>query len=429
MKTILIFHFSIFTLLVVCACSPWLALAALSAVESDLGLAAGYIGMVVTPLGLVVAAVYAVGAVVFHFVYTGLRNAAGKPPMQGYLVTWSALALAGGLVGAALLFIPSMISEMTAIRTPAPGAIKDCAAAMRAPIASPWQNGPIAVGVRLNSPASGQPAEALLILTPDNPADPEYQLLSAARLLPLPHKAHSLSWSPDGTQIVFSDDYNLYLVDADGQAVRLLTDEPLPKDSASQASGPAWAADGQTIYFEKRLPGEAVNLEVFAIQPDGEGLQQLTDTPGYNFSPRPSLDGKQLVFVSSRDGDSEVYLMDADGSRPRRLTIDPAVDSDPAWSPDGQWLAFVSNRSEMAGSETRPYEIHLISRDGAVTCQLTTGDIQPSGLAWSPDGQFILFRSLAADALMAVRPDGSSLYTLFSDASLQIIGAPAWAAQ
>ena len=40
-------------------------------------------------------------------------------------------------------------------------------------------------------------------------------------------------------------------------------------------------------------------------------------------APAWSPDGRTIVFVSGRDGNSEIYVMDADGSEPRNLTQEP----------------------------------------------------------------------------------------------------------
>ena len=54
----------------------------------------------------------------------------------------------------------------------------------------------------------------------------------------------------------------------------------------------------------------------------------------------------QIVFRSTRDGNSEIYAMDGDGGNQKRLTANQADDTKPAWSPSGQQIAFASNRSD-----------------------------------------------------------------------------------
>jgi len=83
----------------------------------------------------------------------------------------------------------------------------------------------------------------------------------------------SPSWSADGTQIAFASNrdknVDIYiLVVETREARRLTTDE-------GDDINPSWANDGR-IYFNSNRTGM---WEIFAIDPDGENLTKLTDTP------------------------------------------------------------------------------------------------------------------------------------------------------
>ena len=60
--------------------------------------------------------------------------------------------------------------------------------------------------------------------------------------------------------------------------------------------------------------------------------------------PTWSSDGKEIAFVSNRDGVTSIYRMAADGTGIARLTSGHDGDWKPAWSPDGESLCFVSSR-------------------------------------------------------------------------------------
>jgi TolB protein len=57
---------------------------------------------------------------------------------------------------------------------------------------------------------------------------------------------------------------------------------------------------------------------IYSMNADGSGLRRLArSTDGLAWSP----DGKQVAFVSDRDGGrEEIFVMNADGSGQRRLT-------------------------------------------------------------------------------------------------------------
>src|SRR5205823_577644 len=112
------------------------------------------------------------------------------------------------------------------------------------------------------------------------------------------------------------------------------------------------------------VSSEGGTVQIFAINTDGTGLQQLTRPPGQSEIPVWSPDGRRIAFVSTRDqGLPELYVMNADGTGQRRLT-DPELyvanpysrgqqrlvpegillrsgTLHPAWSPDGKQIAFV----------------------------------------------------------------------------------------
>ena len=57
----------------------------------------------------------------------------------------------------------------------------------------------------------------------------------------------------------------------------------------------------------------------------------------------------KIAFSSHRDGNRDIYVMDINGKNPRNLTNHPGFDFSPAWSLDGQRIAFLSHRREGDG--------------------------------------------------------------------------------
>ncbi len=84
--------------------------------------------------------------------------------------------------------------------------------------------------------------------------------------------------------------------------------------------------------------------EIYVINSDGTGLQNLTNRSGGSL-PAWSPDGRKIAFLSTRDGNFEIYVMNSNGANIIRLTAHPEVDRDPDWSPDGKRIAFASWRT------------------------------------------------------------------------------------
>jgi Tol biopolymer transport system component/lysophospholipase L1-like esterase len=217
-------------------------------------------------------------------------------------------------------------------------------------------------------------------------------------------------WSPDGRTIAF------YSVDPlNGPHVFLIPargGEQLPLDVAMRSRFPSWSSRGR-IAFDNGGPTAG---DIFTVNPDGSGLQQLTHSPAdgppeRNIRPAWSPNGRKIAFVSRRNGSDDIYLMNADGSDVTQLTqaVKPVADNAPAWSPNGRTLVF---QRDMGAGNT---EIFRIGADGRHETRLTTHDGRDGDPDWSPDGRTIAFERDAdpiADQTFQVfemRPDGTCL--------------------
>lgn len=187
------------------------------------------------------------------------------------------------------------------------------------------------------------------------------------------------AYSPDGNRIVFSSyqvDFeagvdeqvpDLWVMNADGTGQERLTffDHSLFEHGAG-ASWPRWSPDGSRIVF-------TLGFQIWIINPDGTDPQQLT-TEGINFMPSFSPDGARIVYGSDITGSTaDVWVMNADGTSPVRLTNGNGGAGTPTYSPDGSHIAFYSTRNGNT-------DVYLIDADGSHEVRLTTDpalDISP----------------------------------------------------
>src|SRR2546425_1961978 len=112
--------------------------------------------------------------------------------------------------------------------------------------------------------------------------------------------AHDASWSPDGEQIVYAHDNELYLAKASGSESRRLV------TLAGPASWPRWSPDGKVLRFTvEDLKTSSPSL--WEVASDGTHLRPLL--PGWSNPPAEccgnwTRDGNYFVFQSERVGNT-----------------------------------------------------------------------------------------------------------------------------
>jgi len=192
---------------------------------------------------------------------------------------------------------------------------------------------------------------------------------------------------------------DLYIMNIDGSGLQQITYFP------GAERGPAWSPDGTQIAFYG-ADSEQANYDIFVINIDGTGLQNLTQSPEVDDRyPAWSPDGKRIAFHSNPDGDYDLFAINSDGTGLQRLTNDAADSLGPDWSPDGTQLAF---HTDLWGA---PYEIALLDIDSGAIRRVTSDDNINSFATWSPEGTRLAFHTIdpttGAANIVIIRTDGS----------------------
>jgi len=291
------------------------------------------------------------------------------------------------------------------------------------------------------------------------------------------------SWSPDGSQLVYSRVLSQPRLEATPTWSRnphfelFLTswlpavDAPHNRFVASQFTGnkttlyvmedgkpgrailerpdlilaPQWSPDGKQIVIGvgqfssfldfavgNKKPVDPANggAQVALLNEDGGDLKLLTSGPNNNGFPSFAPDGKQIVYRTAGPEGEGLRLLNLADRTITKLT--EAWDNFPIWSPRGDRIAFVRR----TGNDFQVFTIHP---DGTGLRQLTRTKGNDAHLAWAPDGEHLLFTSsrmgFKDEALyigapqpygevFSMRPDGSGIEQLTDDQWEE--GVPAW---
>lgn len=245
---------------------------------------------------------------------------------------------------------------------------------------------------------------------------PPEELAAAPPAGPLPRRAEPFERVASGT-LVFQSDVQgrpkIFSLDVGSGQVRQVTSGADWRDES-----PRWSPDGEWVAFTSNRahygasPEQGTpDLDVYVMRADGSAVRRVTTDPGNDHDPSWMPDGQSIVFSSDRASRGDLYRVHLADGRTDRLTtnfVGRAIM--PAVSPDGVKVAFAAQTLRVGAFWN--FQVHLLD--------VATGRTEPvpaSGGAcwpsWSRDGQELFNVQLEREPSAIQRRDlGTGAVTL-----------------
>ena len=261
---------------------------------------------------------------------------------------------------------------------------------------------------------------------------------SGATLLTSQPVRTDAQWSPDGTRVAFTGtdgDFNdVFAINDDGTGLtaahqrrqqsaarsgrrtahelpalgdaggeRRRKQPPVARQTASPAGGRPTARGSSTA----RAAPLGVPADVWVVNSDGTGAQQLTSNPASEQAIAFSPDGSKILFLVDSGGQSDVWTMNAERLEPAEPHQLARARAGRLWSPDG--AAHPVRERTVHAPDHINGTLYSMTADGTDVRPLTTGT---SGV-WSPDGTKIAFSRYDPDteesAAYVMNADGTGV--------------------
>src|SRR5215471_13850690 len=191
------------------------------------------------------------------------------------------------------------------------------------------------------------------------------------------------SLSPDGNQVAFHKNGDIFVKQVGGEALRSL------KNTPEVEAMPAWSPDGRYIAFVR-------DSGIFLISPLGGGEKKIAEV-----KPPPGPDNMRMMAWTADSRSliiseltspirTSLFQLSVETGEKKRLSSPPEPgigDRWPAISPDGRMLAFARFPQDSSPN------VYVMPLAGGEPRQITDEKGNFAGLAWTPNGREVVFSS------------------------------------
>lgn len=190
--------------------------------------------------------------------------------------------------------------------------------------------------------------------------------------------------SPDGKQVAFSYQGDIWRMKIDGSDLRRLTIHE------AYETNPVWSPDGLQIAFSG---GRYGNDDVYTVMANGGIPNRLTYHSAGDMV--YSWENDEILFTTHRvfqqvEWDAEIYQVTPQGGTPERVLN--AVGDMPAMSPDGRFIAFTRGACRVAREQYRgpsDQEIWLYDTKSKAYTQLTDNEMNDFMPKWASNNTLV----------------------------------------
>jgi len=217
------------------------------------------------------------------------------------------------------------------------------------------------------------------------------------------HYSRAFAWSPDGTKIALSNEWNIWMAYADGSDPVQVTH----RQGDTHRVTPRWSPDGTMLIYNAYMSEKEQLVRVIFVSSMSENEDTiLLDLPRKYYGWTP--DSKNLLFsdegaisaISIADGESRQILDLKDVSMDSAWSI--------SWSPDRRTFTFIGFKGKENSYHIFAVPLEegkLFPAKGSKFTELATDDKgEIYDMRWSPDGKWFSYNS---DGFIKTRTEGA----------------------
>lgn len=185
--------------------------------------------------------------------------------------------------------------------------------------------------------------------------------------------------SPNGDRVVLTSRGQVFVAPAEqGRLVEV------PRQPGERFRDATFMPDGKSLVALSDKTGE---VEYWKLPANGVGASTSLTANGtvFRYAPQVSPDGKWLAWA---DKDQKLWVHEIETGKTTLVAESPNDGIEELrWSPDSQWLAYVAVAANLVS------QVHVYRPANASDATVTSGRVESSSPAWSPDGKWLYFLS------------------------------------